>query len=72
MLADLAAGLTFVVLGVVTVRGRHGEAKRAAKRAWFWMAKEIDEGAYAWDYGVIGCVFVLIGIVILVFRPFSR
>jgi hypothetical protein len=57
-----------IAFGIVTVVRRRRLAANAVRRRRFWEAKDIHAAVSAFDYGVLGWVFVALGLLGLLMR----
>jgi len=60
-----------IVLGIVTIVRRQRLGGNAVRRRRFWEAKEVDAAVSAFDYGVLGWVFVALGLLGLLMRSMA-
>jgi len=65
---EVLASIVMILFGVVTVLRRQRLGENAVHRRRFWEAKEIDAGESAFDYGVLGWVFIVVGVLALLAR----
>jgi hypothetical protein len=68
---DLFPGLITLAFGAIMFVNRRGGATALARRRRFWEAKDIDVDEYEFVYGVVGCVVMIAGVILLMWRPFS-
>lgn len=60
-----------IVFGVVTIVRRQRLGRDAVRRRRFWEAKEVDAEVSAFDYGVLGWVFIALGLLGLLMRSMA-